>query len=168
MVSTERRAALWIKASYLLIAVLVMLLIGVLGQSARLTCRREFKAEPVTCVRQLRTFWVIPLGNQEIDHVVGAILSEGGGPDCGMCYGVELITSHGKIPLSSVYTSGSADKINVVNQINEFVSDTQAGALVVTEPGVLSMENIVYSAVWVFIILIWTALKKAFRQGRPA
>lgn len=135
--------------------VLFFLLLG--GQSSRLTCKQARVSGLANCLQQKKLLWVFPMGTYAIDGVSGAQLADSETAEGDPVYRVELITSRGIVPLSSMYTSGYSSKRDVVDQVNAFVQNTDSSALELTEPGLLSMENLI-------CVLIWFPLSYAFSK----
>lgn len=160
------------KGSWPLIALFLVLFLGIGGQSAELTCERIELGGPVTCSNQTKLLWIIPLGTNEIDDVRGASLADTYDAEyCNPCYRVELLTDQGSVPLTTVYTSGYSSKQDAADRINTFVGGVSEGPVVVTEPGLLSAENLLCFLVWVPIALalghLWKAIKSPFSRSKP-
>jgi len=132
--------------------IVVMLFVAILlifgGESSNLTCRHSRQPATVSCVKQSVLLWVLPLSTKIIENVSGAQLSESSGYDDGAVYRVELLTSQGIFPLTAMYTSGFSTKSDVVDQVNAYVKSTRQGNLVVSEPGLLSLENLFCMIIW--------------------
>ncbi len=152
---------------YLGFAALVVAFLGILGAPTDLVCQRAVlgSSSSINCVQTTRLLWFIPMSPRQINDVRGAQITSGGG-DYGGGYRVELLTGQGMQPLMSGYTSGSMDKQGVADQINAFVQGWGPGPLTLTEPGLLNMENILCSVIWLFGLAVWSLLKSFFK--RPA
>ncbi len=141
---------------------LVFLLVG--GQSSRLSCKHARGTGLTNCIRQKKLLWIFPMGTNAIDGVSGAQLAESSTAEGDAVYRVELITSRGIVPLSSVYTSGYSSKQDVVDQVNAFVQNTALSTLEVTEPGMLSAENLLCLLIWVPISYVMSKVGGAFKS----
>jgi hypothetical protein len=144
---------------------------GVLDAPVDLTCSRAAPRGSVNCAKQTRLLWAISLPQQRIDDVRGARVSISS-DDEGVGYRVELLAAHGTVPLTFVYSSGRSTKDKVADEINAFVRRTAPGTLTVTEPGLLSVENVVWMLIWLpFAALghfVWQGIKSRFGGARPA
>jgi len=143
---------------WLLYGMVVLFLLVIVGPSAKLVCERTRSDSTVNCIREKRLFWVIPMGTSSIRDVQGAEIT-GTDSDYGPVYRVELLTAQGNIPINSVYTSGYSSKEHAADKINSFVELTDKNELVVTEPGLLSFENLVWLAIGLMAWLFWKWIK---------
>lgn len=153
-------------AGYLLFAAFLLAFFGILGAPMELTCKRVEPGGPVDCVRQTRLLWVIPLPAQFFDNVRGARVGESSGYEDGATYRVELLTANGWVPLTNGYTSGRFAKDEVADKVNALAYSVAPGTFTVTEPGLLSLENITCLLIWLPFALIgsylWGIIKSAF------
>ncbi len=160
-VSTRKKIS-----GYLLFAAILLAFFGILGAPMELACRRVALRGPVDCVRQTHLLWIIPLPGQRIADVRGAQVGESSGYEGGPTYRVELLTANGSVPLTNGYTSGRYAKDEVAGRVNALARGAAPGALAVTEPGLLSLENVACLLVWLpFAIIgnyLWGKIKSAF------
>lgn len=145
--------------------------LGTIGAPVDLTCTRLEWQGPMNCARQTRLFWVIPSAEEHIRDVKGARLVESSGGEDGPTYRVELIITYGgTAPLTSGYTSGSSTKQDVVDKINKFVNVPSPGTLEVTEPGIISLENMGCWLIWLVVYAVgsyvWRGIKGEVRKLR--
>ena len=158
--SKTRALPIWIVIA---VCVLVFFIFG--GQSARVSCKHTRQLGLVNCTKQSRLLWVFPIKTQTINSVSGAQLNETEDYEGDTTYRVELITSQGIVPLTSIYTSGYSTKRDVVGQINAFVQNANATVLEVNEPGLLSGENIICMLIWFPISYLFSKVCEAVRSG---
>ncbi len=158
------------KSGWIIIAVFVVIFLIFGGESSRLTCRHSRQPQTALCTKQSRLLWVFPLSTKTVENVSGAQLGVTSGEESGTVYRVELVTSQGIVPLTSMYTSGSSTKQDVVDQINTYLQSTRNDPLVTTEPGMLSLENLICSAIWLPVAWAFsklgTEIKGVFGRGK--
>lgn len=159
-------------AGYLLFAAALVTFFGILGAPMELTCRRAQVGGPMYCVQQTQLLWFIRLPERRIDDVRGARVGESSGYDDGPTYRVELLTANGWVPLTNGYTSGRYAKDEVARKVNVFANSTAPGTLAMTEPGLLSAENVACLLIWIpFAVVgnyLWGKIKSAFGGARES
>lgn len=162
---SQRRNPAW-----LIIGAFLIFFLAIGGQSVRLTCKRTRQAGSVNCLKEIHFLWVIPMRTTKVSDVRGAQVGESYGEESGDTYRVELLTGHGMVPLTKDYTSGPTTKRDLAEKINAFVQSTTEGSLEVTEPGLLSLENIICVVIWLPIAYLANAIlggaKSLFGAGK--
>ena len=151
----------------LLIAIVAIIFIFALGQTAKLTCTRSEPREPVHCSKQTNLFAVIPLGEEEIRGVQGATLAH-----CETCEDggtrVELITANGNVPFTFAYFSGLGvlePRREAANQINALVQVTErTDELVITDNGIFTVEYVIIALIWMLGSFAWNRLRSASKR----
>jgi hypothetical protein len=128
------------KRDWLWIALFLVVFITVGGESVKLTCGRAEAGGAINCIKQSKLLWIIPLGEKSISQVRGARLGESSYEDT-PTYRVELVTTEGYVPVTSLYTSGYSTKKDCVDKINAFARGASLGPLVIAEPGLLSFVS---------------------------
>ena len=154
-----------------LAVVAILALLAIVGSPVSLECERAVTHGPVHCTKQTRLLWVIRLSPEQVSEVRGAHLASVPGDEyCDPCYRVELETAQGIVPLKAMYTSGNSDMSIVVDKVNDFVHSGSPGKLAVTEPSLLSFENLYCFVGWLILVTagsyIWEKIKSAFGRGR--
>ena len=145
-----------------LLAVVIILAVAIFGSPVVLRCERSAIGGTVSCTKQMRLLWIIPLPEKVVHGVQGARLSSIPGDEyCDPCYRVELDTAQGIVPLKDVYTNGSSYMDMVVAKVNDFVQTEKPGILDVTEPGLLNLENLFCFVGWFFAAYVWEQIKSA-------
>ncbi len=151
---------------WLLIGLFILIFLVIGGQSAKLTCKHTRQAGTVNCIKVKRLLWITPLGTSEILDVRGAQIASTYADETGETYRVELITGKGIVPINSVYTSGYSTKSEVADQINGYIQHPTEDPLTVTEPGLMSLENVICAAIWLPIAwamsAVWGKIKSFF------
>ncbi len=158
------------KSGLIVIGIFVAAFLVFGGESSKLTCKHSRQPGTATCVKKSVLLWVIPLSTKSINEVSGAQLSATTGYEDSDVYRVELITPQGIAPLTSAYTSGYSTKRDLVEQVNTFLQSTGNETLVANEPGMLSLENLLCTAIWLPIAylgsLIWGQVKGVFSGAK--
>lgn len=153
--SVLNRKEIWVKSRqnspWLILAIIVVTLIALGGQTVRLTCTRIEPGAPVNCVKQTSLLWTIPLGEEEIRDVRGADVA--GSDDA--TYRVELLTARGTVPFTFGYTSGGSSKRDAADRINAFVLATKDKKVVIAEPGLFGVENFLCLLIWLPLAVAW-------------
>lgn len=148
--------------------VVFLAIAGLLATPVTLRCTRLEQGGPVNCVKQASIWGIIPLRKEGIDDVRGALVSESVDYEGDTGYRVELLTAAGTVPLRNIYISdfsGKAVKDEFSSQINRFVRSRQPGTLAVTEPGLLSLDNVYCFLIWLLLTTagyVWKEVKSAF------
>ena len=154
-----------------LAVVAVLALVAILGSPVSLECGRAVRQGSVHCTKQTRLLWIIRLSPESVAEVRGAHLASVPGDEyCDPCYRVELETAQGIVPLNATYTSGNSEMGKIVNKVNDFVRSGTPGTLAVTEPGLLSFDNLYCFVGWLILATIgsyiWEKIKSALGRGR--
>jgi hypothetical protein len=150
-------------ARIVIIVSVAVIVIGIVGQTPMLTCTRDEVDKSVNCIKQTRLLWLIPLGEEAIQGVQGAIVA-----DCDSCegggYRVELLTAQGNIPFNAVYDgtpSGFQSTSDQAHRINDFVHGTMnSREVVITDPGFFTPLNIGVAMVFSFGYAAWRWLRR--------
>lgn len=148
--------------------VVIITVVAIFGSPVLLKCERFASGGAVSCTKQMRVLWIIPLPETRVPNVQGARLTSIPGDEyCDPCYRVELETAQGIVPLKDTYTNGSSYMGTVVEDVNRFVRTEEPGILDVTEPGLLNVQNLFCFVGWAFAAYIWQKIKPT-AQGTGA
>lgn len=152
-----------------LFAVVIITIVAVFGSPVDVECRRFKTGGPVNCTKQTRLLGMIPMPEESVTNVRGAhVASVPGDEYCDPCYRVELETANGDVPLNSAYTSGNRSMSAVAGEINTFSTSKAPGTLELTEPGLLSFENLFCAAAWLLIAIggsyLWREISRDSAQ----
>ena len=154
-----------------LLSVVIFSLLAVFGSPVALNCDRVQRRGLVNCVRQTLLLGMIPLAEQRIDDVRGALVSETGDYEGDVGYRLELISAAGPVPLRSIYISsfsGKATKEELASQINRFVQSAAPGSLTLTEPGMMSLDSILCLMIGFLGSFIWEQISSKSGRARNA
>lgn len=152
----------WMFFAVILVAVFVFV-----GAAVTVECERTRAHGAVNCTKQTRLLWIFSLPKDKVYNVVGARLASIPGDEyCDPCYRVEFEMPQGIVPLKAAYTNGSSGMSTVVEKVNDFVRGETPATLVVTDPGLLSVENLFWVALWGAGSYLWGKIKEVFRRRR--
>lgn len=150
--------------SSLLSLVALFAILGLMSPPVDLECKRAERGGPVNCTKWTRLLWIIPFSEQRINNVRSARVSESIDYEGDSAYRVELLTAGSMVPLRSVYISGTSAQEGVADQINDFVGSAVPGMLAMTEPGLLSLDNLFYGLIFFIIAefggLLWSTMSR--------
>lgn len=133
------------------------------GNRTTLSCDRS---QPPVGVCTLRTENILSRKEKPIavNQLLGAYVDETIGKD-GPTYRVVLQTTSGDIPFTNIYSSGSADKQQMADQINKFLQYSSLSTLLVKSDSRIVM--VIFSGVFVGVggLQLISAIRKLIEPG---
>ncbi len=147
----------------------ITLVVGIGGQTAKLTCTRLETDEPVNCINQTSLYWMIPIGQQEIRDVRGTDVHKSVNREGDTVFRINFLTPGGDVRLDG-FSHQYARPYDTANRIDTFVRASNDKSLEMTDSGWGLSGGFGCFALWVLslialapVYVIWE--KRKMRAG---